>query len=120
MLRESEARTRAIVQGAPDAFASIETDGTVVAWNREAERLFGLSEEEAVGRDVAELMFAPEDRAAHVERRARDLERPEGAGPTRREVEMVRARRRALPGGDHRVERAGVRGRSCSPSSCAT
>lgn len=90
VLRESEARTRAIVQGAPDAFASIETDGTVVAWNREAERMFGVTEEEAVGRDVAELMFAPEDRAGHAERRALDLERPEGAGPATREVEMVR------------------------------
>ena len=89
VLRESEVRTRAIVQGAPDAFATIETDGTVVAWNREAARLFGVTEEEALGRDVAELMFAPEDRAAHAERRARDLERPEGSGPTRREVEMV-------------------------------
>ena len=40
---------------------------------------------------MAELMFAPEDRAAHVERRARDLEphRP-ARRPARREVEMVR------------------------------
>ena len=78
------------MQGAPDAFATIEPDGTVVAWNREAARMFGVTEEEAVGRDVAELMFAPEDRPAHAERRSRDLERPEGAGPVRREVEMVR------------------------------
>ena len=90
VLRESEARTRLIVQGAPDAFATIEIDGTVVAWNREAQRMFGLSEQEAVGRDVAELMFAPEDRAAHVERRTRELERPENAGPSRREVVMTR------------------------------
>ena len=90
VLLESEARTRAIVQGAPDAFASIETDGTVVAWNREAARVFGVPEEEAIGRDVGELMFAPEDRAAHVERRTRDIERPPGDVPTRREVEMAR------------------------------
>ena len=90
VLRESEIRTRAIVQGAPDAFATIETDGTVVAWNRQAARLFEVSEEEALGRDVAELMFAPEDRAAHAERRAKELERPEQTEPTRREVEMVR------------------------------
>jgi PAS domain S-box-containing protein len=90
VLRESEARTRAIVQGAPDAFASIETDGTVVAWNREAQRVFGVPEEKAIGRDVGELMFAPEDRAAHVERRTRDFERPAGEMPTRREVEMAR------------------------------
>ena len=97
VLRESEVRTRAIVQGAPDAFASIETDGTVVAWNREAERMFGLPEDQAVGRDVAELMFAPEDRAAHIERRTRDLERSEGAGPARREVEMIRGDGKKFP-----------------------
>lgn len=91
VLRENEARTRAIVDGAPDAFASIEADGTVVAWNKEAERTFGIRATEALGRDLADLMFAPEDRAAHLERRRRDLERPSPSAPQRREVEMVRA-----------------------------
>ena len=89
-LRESEARIRAIVDAAPDAFATIERDGTVLQWNREAERLFGIEPDEAVGRDVAELMFAPEHRAAHEERRREDFARPAGSAPSRREVEMVR------------------------------
>lgn len=97
VLRESEARTRAIIQGAPDAFASIETDGTVVAWNRAAERVFGVSEEQAVGRDVGDLMFAPEDRAAHVERRTRDVARALGDLPMRREVEMTRGDGKKFP-----------------------
>jgi PAS domain S-box-containing protein len=89
-LQESEARTRAIVDAAPSAFATIEGDGTVLQWNREAERLVGIGADEALGRDVAELMFAPEDRAAHVQRRRGDFERPVGAPPSRREVQMVR------------------------------
>ena len=89
-LQESVARARAIVEAAPDAFATIEGDGTVLQWNREAERLFGIGADEALGRDVAELMFAPEHRAAHEERRRGDLERPDGLPPVRREVEMIR------------------------------
>jgi len=90
-LQESEARTRAIVDAAPDAFATIECDGTVLQWNREAERLFGIGADAALGRDVAELMFAPEHRAAHEERRREDCERDPNSPPSRREVEMIRA-----------------------------
>jgi PAS domain S-box-containing protein len=90
VLTESETRIRAIVESAPDAFITIDSDGRVVSWNRQAERLFGISYAQARGRDVGELMFAPEHRAAHVERRDRDLEGPPAAAPVRREVEMVR------------------------------
>ena len=87
---ESEAHTRAIIEAAPDAFATIERDGTVLQWNREAERLFGIGANEALGRDVAELMFAAEHRAAHAERRRAEFELPVGSPPSRREVEMIR------------------------------
>ncbi len=119
VLRESEIRTRAILQGAPDAFASIETDGTVVAWNLAAERLFGATEKEAVGRDVAELMFAPEDRAAHSTtpderlrdpggQRGRQAGGRDGRGPT------ARASRRRSPCRASRRPAA-----PCSRSSCS-
>jgi len=90
VLGESEARTRAIIEAAPNAFATIDADGAVLAWNHEAERLFGVPAEEAVGRPVAELVFAPEDRPAHVEMCRQDLEGPAPAVPSRREVEMIR------------------------------
>ncbi len=96
-LQQSEARTRAIIDAAPDAFATIECDGTVLQWNREAERLFGFGAQEALGHDVAELMFAPEHRGAHEERRRGDFERPAGAPPLRREVEMIRRDGRRFP-----------------------
>lgn len=90
-LGESEARTRAIVDSAPDAFATIEHDGTVLQFNREAERLFGIGADEALGSDVAEVMFAPEHREAHEQRRGADFQRPPGSPPSRREVEMMRS-----------------------------
>ena len=90
ILTESETRIRAIVESAPDSFITIESDGKVVSWNRQAERLFGITSAQARGRDVADLIFAPEDRDAHVERRQRDLEAPPSPSPVRREVEMVR------------------------------
>ena len=96
-LEESEARTRAIVESAPDAFATIQPDGTILQWNREAERLFGIPATQAVGRDVAELMFAAEHRAAHVERRRSDMRRPAGSAPARREVEMTRSDGSSFP-----------------------
>jgi PAS domain S-box-containing protein len=90
VLEDSERRTRAIFQGAPDAFVSMDPDGKVVAWNREAERMFFISEAEALGRDGAELMLAPEDREAHLVRRMDHLQRPDGAEPARHQLELVR------------------------------
>jgi PAS domain S-box-containing protein len=109
-LEESEARTRAIVESAPDAFASIEPDGTVLQWNRQAERLFGISAADALGRDVGELMFAPEHRASHVERRDADVGTT-SESPSRREVEMMRADGTRFPA-EVIVSRLTARGRT--------
>ena len=48
-LQESEARTRLVLDGAPDAFVSLDRDGVIKAWNSAAERLFGWSASEAIG-----------------------------------------------------------------------
>jgi len=88
---ESEARARAIVGAAPSAFATLEPGGTLLEFNREAERLFGVAASEALGRDAGDVMFAPEHRAAHVKRREQDLEGVATERPEQREVEMVRA-----------------------------
>ena len=89
VLRQSEAGHRAIVESAPDAFVTIELDGSVSSWNHEAERTFGITSVEAVGRDIGELIFAPEDRETHAERRRSELRRADST-PTRSEVELVR------------------------------
>ena len=90
VLRQSEAGIRAIVESAPDAFVTIELDGTVANWNHEAERTFGIAAEEAIGRDIADLIFDDEEaKAAHRERRRSDLRKSDST-PSRTEVELVR------------------------------
>lgn len=50
----------AIVADSTDAILSKTLDGTITSWNAGAERLFGYSQEEAVGRSIS--LIIPEDR----------------------------------------------------------
>jgi len=52
-------RIRLILQTAYDAFVAVGPDGRVTDWNARACRLFGWHEEEALGRDVIELLVPP-------------------------------------------------------------
>ena len=62
-LRDSEALHRAIFDATPEAIVTIDRNGTVLAFNHAAERMFGYSVVEVLGRPVAMLMEA--DVAAH-------------------------------------------------------
>lgn len=44
-----------LIEGAPAAIVVTDADGTIVTWNRQAERLFGFEAREAVGRTAVEL-----------------------------------------------------------------
>jgi PAS domain S-box-containing protein len=65
-LAESEARARLIVDTAHDAFVGIDSTGRIVAWNAQAERTFGWTHTEAVGRSLAETIIPPSFREAHL------------------------------------------------------
>ena len=55
-------RLAAVVENSVDAIFSKDLDGTIRTWNGGAERLYGYSHDEAVGRSVR--MLVPEDRSA--------------------------------------------------------
>ena len=64
-LRASEERTRRIVEGALDAVITIDAEGVVTGWSARASATFGWSEEEALGRTLAELIIPEENREPH-------------------------------------------------------
>jgi PAS domain S-box-containing protein len=64
-VRESNERRRAILEAALDAVITIDEHGRVVEFNPAAERTFGYTRAEAIGRDMAELIVPPSLRARH-------------------------------------------------------
>src|SRR5690606_4345245 len=48
-----------IVEGSDDAIIAKDLDGVIIVWNPAAERIFGYSAEEALGRNIE--MLIPED-----------------------------------------------------------
>src|SRR5450830_1882661 len=45
-LKASELRTRLIIESSHDAFVSINIDGMIIGWNKQAEEMFGWSQDE--------------------------------------------------------------------------
>jgi two-component system CheB/CheR fusion protein len=60
--RSRLAQLSAIVESSDDAIIGKGLDGTIMAWNRGAERLFGYSAEEAIGRDISLVSDSAERR----------------------------------------------------------
>lgn len=58
-LAEREARLQSVLDSAPDAIIVIDTAGLMQSFSTTAERLFGYSSQEAVGRNVSMLMPPP-------------------------------------------------------------
>ena len=58
----ARAQLASIVELSDDAIVSKNLDGTVVSWNKGAERLFGYSSDEMIGQSI--IVLIPEDRRA--------------------------------------------------------
>jgi PAS domain S-box-containing protein len=59
MIEEREARLRSILETAPDAIITIDKHGIVQSFSNAAERLFGYTPGEVIGRNVSMLMASP-------------------------------------------------------------
>ena len=91
-LHEAEERAVLIVSEALDAVITMDLDGVVTSWNPQAERLFGWTEREILGRRLAETVIPPEHREAHE--RGLALFRATGEGPILgRRLELTAQRR---------------------------
>jgi PAS domain S-box-containing protein len=66
LLREQSERSRLIIETAYDAFIGMDPDGSITAWNPQAELIFGWAPAEIMGRLLGDTMIAPADREAHV------------------------------------------------------
>jgi diguanylate cyclase (GGDEF)-like protein/PAS domain S-box-containing protein len=56
---------RRILDTAHEAFIMIDADGLILEFNREAERTFGFTREEVLGRELADTIVPDRDRDAH-------------------------------------------------------
>ena len=65
LLRESEARKTAILETALDGVITIDHKSRIIEFNPAAERIFGYTSQEAVGRSMPELMIPERLRDAH-------------------------------------------------------
>jgi PAS domain S-box-containing protein len=74
-LFQAAARLGAIVETSDDAIVGMDLTGVLTSWNGGAERLFGYTAEEAIGRPAAILMPAAPDEELHIIERIKRGER---------------------------------------------
>ncbi|HVK99604.1 MAG TPA: diguanylate cyclase [Dongiaceae bacterium] len=65
-LRATEARTRRIIEASLDAFVSINHAGIITEWNPQAEKTFGWTRDEVMGRPMAGILIPAGMRDAHT------------------------------------------------------
>lgn len=91
-LSQTEERIRLIIETALDAVVTMDDEGLITGWNARAEKMFGWSREEALGRKMSDLIIPNGYREAH-ERGLRHFLRT-GAGPVlNQQIEITAIRR---------------------------
>ena len=78
VLESSEEQLRLIFNTALDAVITMNADGRITNWNSEAEKTFGWSSEEALGRRLYDVILPPRYRADHEQCLQRFLGTGEG------------------------------------------
>jgi PAS domain S-box-containing protein len=76
-LQAAYERYAAVTNSAPDAIVSTDADGSILFWNRSAERAFGCAEADALGRTLASLLA--EDSQGLCREIIADAARPDAA-----------------------------------------
>ena len=74
VIRKREALTGAILGAALDSVITMDEAGRILEFNPAAERMFGYTRDEAIGKEMAELVVPPSLRDAHRRGLARYLE----------------------------------------------
>ena len=64
-LRNNGKQLRAVINGALDGIVTIDEKGALVEFNPAAERIFGYTKEQVIGKSLAEVMVPPSLRNAH-------------------------------------------------------
>jgi PAS domain S-box-containing protein len=74
-LRENEARHKAVIEAALDAIIVNDERGRIVEFNPAAERTFGYRREDALGRNLAELLIPDSEGGTHRQMFSEELAR---------------------------------------------
>ncbi|MEA2366138.1 MAG: hypothetical protein QOI32_1650 [Thermoleophilaceae bacterium] len=97
-LEESEERMRLVLDTAPDAFITLDRDGHITNWNAAAARLFGWTEQEALGKAMRDLIVPEEFGDRHDERRLALVASEDPLATTRFDVEFKHRSGTRFPG----------------------
>ena len=91
-LKESQQRTRRILDTAYDSFIAMDADGRITDWNAQAETVFGLAREDVLRKSLAETIIPLRYRQQHERGLDHFLATGEGRILNRR-VELAAMRR---------------------------
>jgi len=91
-LQESEHRLREVIDRALDAYISINAQGMIIDWNPAAVEIFGWTQQEALGRNLADLVMPERYREQHLAGLRRLVETGRGRLEGRR-IELPALRR---------------------------
>ena len=91
-LRENQLKLQTILDNSLDAVVMIDTESIVTGWNPQATRIFGWTQDQAMGQPLHTLIIPPCHRETHLQGLQRYLD--SGEGPLLKNLIDVRAQHR--------------------------